>query len=190
MKLVFLIIFIFSFHAISAEKTKTSSPSKNSVVATSVSSEASSTTSNSLYLHVIPYHSDVGLGALFEHMTSENLGVGGGLMYLPKERSDGIPGLTSFIFNVRGHITYQSVDFHIAPGLSVQMHDGIIGAAEAKTRTTLGSSVAIGGSFQFDKNASFGVEHSWNYSWFDKKTQMNSRLYNGNNSSFFLRLKF
>ncbi|MBY0315799.1 MAG: hypothetical protein K2Q26_09785 [Bdellovibrionales bacterium] len=111
-------------------------------------------------------------------------------MYLPKERSEGVPGLTSFIFNVRGHITYQRVDFHIAPGLSVQMHDGTVGAADTKTRTTLGSSVALGGSFRLDKNASFGVEHSWNYAWFDKKAQLNSRLFNGNNSSLFLRLMF
>ncbi|MBY0315798.1 MAG: hypothetical protein K2Q26_09780 [Bdellovibrionales bacterium] len=75
MKFIFFTFIIFSFNAFSAEKTKTSnSATKSSVTTTPASSEEMSHASNAMYLHVIPYHSDVGLGAMFEHMTSENVG--------------------------------------------------------------------------------------------------------------------
>lgn len=175
-------------------KTASSSVSRQpnaSVTPSSVTSVADwAPSTNSLYLHLVPYHKGMGFSGQFEHMLERNLGVGGGLMFLPTKKSEGIPGLTQLFVNARAHIPISHLDIYLAPGIALQAHKGLVGSSETPTNTTLGTHIAVGGVVQFNPQFGIGVEQSWTYAWFNRKAQTNSRLYNGNNSSFFCRMTF
>lgn len=150
-----------------------------------------SESSNSLYIHLVPYYSDIGIGVHFEHMIVPHVGIGGGLIYLPKKTNStsgittGVPGLTAIAFNVRGHLPINSrMDVYVSPGLALQMHQ-----LTDSTRTTLGSSFAIGGAFQFNPQVAMGLEQMWNYAWFDKEARAYG-LISGEVSSLFIRMSF
>ena len=135
---------------------------------------------------LIPYVGSFGFSGSFEHLTSENLGWGASLTFLPEEDDPEkvSAGLVAFGGNMYLHVPVDKVDIYFSPGLQIMMME--LGEQD---ETRIGSSFAVGTMLRLGENIEMGLEHAIHQPWFSKDFFAASRIYYSN-TAIAVRVRF